>query len=92
MKEKLKVCKTISVPVEIAGQLVELRNKTHEGKYGWTAIFMRGYHALMNSEAEGGAPELAVKLEKLAAKLNFYVQHSVQLEEEISKLRAEKGK
>jgi len=92
MKEKLKVMKSVSVPLEIAEELIKARKETNDSKYGWSAVFMRGYHALKNEGAENNAPEMAIKLEKLASKLNFYVMHSVKLEDELKQLRAEHGK
>jgi len=83
--------KTISIPDEVGIQLKELQIKTHDKKFGWSAIFMRGYQHL-NDDTTKDYTEMNVKLEKLTTKLNFYAQKSYLLEEELSKLRAEHGK
>jgi len=81
---------SISCPNEIEIQLRELQKKTHDKKFGWTAIFLRGYHAIMNENLDE-LPNLNVKIEKMATRLNFYAQKAVQLEEQLANIKAERG-
>jgi hypothetical protein len=86
MKDCVNV--SVSLPYKLKEQIKEMQ-KT-DSRYGWTAIFQLGYRTLVHNNDDIGQ-DLNVKIEKLATKLNFYVTKNYQLEEELNKLRAERG-
>jgi hypothetical protein len=78
------------MPDEVGIQLKKLQKDTHNPKFGWSAIFMRGYMHL-SDDNDKDLTEMNVKIEKLSTRLNFYIQKSVMQEEELNKVRAQRG-
>jgi hypothetical protein len=79
---------SVSLPHELKETIKNLQKS--DKRFGWTAIFCYGYKRMLEDDPNIAA-DLNVKIEKLATKLNFYVQKSVFLEEELDKIKAEKG-
>lgn len=79
---------SVSLPHELKETIKNLQK--NDKRFGWTAIFCYGYKRLLEDDPKI-SQDLNIKIEKLSTKLNFYAQKSVFLEEELSKIRAEKG-